>query len=804
MLSVTIVIFIFMDRMDKMVERVTQNHLLAAAQAASAYLTVEELDLFHTADDMDRPEWDAIRKRLQVFAEEYNVLFVYYWRDYGDGRIQYIIDNDEDVEYMVTPEMFFYIDGDPITAETVPLVMSGGIWTSDLGAYTTSWYHLISAIAPVFNDDGTVYCAAGVDLSDEIILAQRNNVSSIRYVMICSLFLSILLGSLGMWAHRRKAIESENASIAKSEFLTIMSHEIRTPLNAVIGFSEIELLGELPEFSKENIRQIHQSGMTLLGIIGDILDISKIEAGRFELEPVEYDIASLLSETLDLNLIRIGSKPINFTLEVESDLPQYLVGDALRIKQVLSNLLSNAIKYTNEGAVSLKVEWDNIKALSNESEEVLLRFIVRDTGIGIRKEDMGKLYESYTQLDSGVNRRLDGTGLGLTITKTIVEMMDGKISASSEYGKGSVFTAEIVQKLLVRDSFEHACIGEETAEDLRNFRHKTVRSDEQVERPWLPNGRVLVVDDNVANLRVARGMLIPYGISADTAISGQEAIEKVRLSVSSGSDKSRYDLIFMDHMMPEMDGIETVAKIQSISRHVPIVALTAHALRGMREIYIKSGFVDYLTKPLSMRSLDGILKKWIPESAYYLPLISDDNIAPVKNQDIVTNAQLIDKLNHFRVSFESDHNIDSELFMRFVTFVDSLGTGAVDLEAGEKARQIVEAGKNEDLHEIRKALPAFCELVRNSMRGCIDIENAIASDYGEFLYSDTPEKILPELKKALLTGDINTSVIMLKELEAARPDPAGRELFRLLSDFLSEGKIDRAIDALFFWERFDK
>jgi len=342
--------------MDRMVERVTQNHLLAAARAASTFLTVEELDLFHTADDMDRPEWEAIRKRLQEFADEYNVLFVYYWRDYGDGRIQYIIDNDEDIEDMVTPELFFYIDSDPITAETVPLVMSGGIWTSDLGAYTTSWYNLISGIAPVFNDDGTVYCAAGVDLSDEIILAQRNNVSTIRSVMLGLLILSILLGGMGMWVYNKKAIESESASIAKSEFLTTMSHEIRTPLNAVIGLSEIELQSEMQDSSKENIKQIHQSGTTLLKIIGDILDISKIEAGKFDLDLAEYETAFLISDTLQLNMVRIGSKPIDFILEIDEDFPKRLVGDELRINQILNNLISNAIKYTNAGKVILKIK----------------------------------------------------------------------------------------------------------------------------------------------------------------------------------------------------------------------------------------------------------------------------------------------------------------------------------------------------------------------------------------------------------------------------------------------------------------
>ena len=295
MLLVTVVISVYIKRMESAMEESIQNHLLLAAQTASTYLTTEELDLFHTGEDMERPEWELIRTRLRDFAAKYRVLYVYYWR-YSYGRIQYIIDNDENEESMVTPELFFYLDEDETTAEVVPAIMAGQIWASDLGAYTTSWENLISGLAPVFNADGTVYAAAGVDLSDEIIMVQRNNIRIMGTVLIFSFVLSVLSGFLGMWLYHKKATQSENANKAKSQFLSTMSHEIRTPMNAIIGIAQIELQKNgLPEEYAGAFEKIYKSGCSLLGVINDILDLSKIETGKLELNPTVYDVLSLYS-----------------------------------------------------------------------------------------------------------------------------------------------------------------------------------------------------------------------------------------------------------------------------------------------------------------------------------------------------------------------------------------------------------------------------------------------------------------------------------------------------------------------------
>jgi signal transduction histidine kinase/response regulator RpfG family c-di-GMP phosphodiesterase len=404
-----------------------------------------------------------------------------------------------------------------------------------------------------------------------------------------------------------------NASNAKSEFLAAMSHEIRTPLNAVIGMSEIELRKNLPESSRDNIVQIHQSGSSLLGIINDILDISKIEAGGFELVPMEYETASLLSDTVNLNRVRIASKSIVFVLEIDGNFPRKLNGDELKIKQVLNNILSNSIKYTMEGTVTLSVSWER----AIKKNEALIRFAVRDTGVGIRKEDIKKLFTSYTQLDVKANRKIEGTGLGLEISKKLVDMMSGKITVESEYGKGSVFTVEIIQGIA-----DYIPIGEETAEKLKNFSYIQERKGEDINRSWMPYCKVLVVDDLPVNLQIARGLLEPYGLKVDSAESGQKAIELVKLTASQGRD---YDIVFMDHMMPEMDGIEATAAIRlwekerqekdtgKLRKQIPIIALTANAVVGMREMFIEKGFNDFLSKPIDVYKLDEMLVRWIPE-----------------------------------------------------------------------------------------------------------------------------------------------------------------------------------------------
>jgi PAS domain S-box-containing protein len=413
---------------------------------------------------------------------------------------------------------------------------------------------------------------------------------------------------------RRREMEiqtmaAQDASEAKSSFLATMSHEIRTPLNAIMGFSEIELQKKLPEDTYANLEKIYNSGSTLLGIINDILDISKIEAGNFELIPVSYDIPTMINDTVQLNIGRIGSRPLVFKLFIVPTIPVRLNGDELRVKQILNNLLSNAFKYTDQGEVNLRVEWEKDK--KNE-RDIWLIFAVRDTGRGIKREDLGQLFSKYVQFDTRANRHIEGTGLGLPITKNMVELMHGTIVVESEYGKGSVFTVRIRQGVA-----DPAPIGEKTAEDLRHFRFmiKSMTHGRNLIRSSMPYGRILIVDDVQTNLDVAKGLMLPYGLVIDCASGGMEAIEKIR---SAGNDPGtkKYDLVLMDHMMPGIDGIETVKIIRKeidsdYARTVPIIALTANALKGNEGMFLSSGFNGYISKPIDIFKLDAALNKWI-------------------------------------------------------------------------------------------------------------------------------------------------------------------------------------------------
>ena len=396
--------------------------------------------------------------------------------------------------------------------------------------------------------------------------------------------------------------EAENeaglASKAKGNFLASMSHEIRTPLNAIIGLIEIELRRDLPLEDLDNLRKIRTSGNLLMGIINDILDMSKIESGRFELVPTEYVFADMINDTVALNAVRIGSKRIKFLVTIDEQIPCKMKGDELRIKQLLSNLLSNAFKFTHEGNVELRASW------SPDSEGARITFDVTDTGIGIRDDDMKKLFSEYTRIYQSDTREVEGTGLGLSISKGLCEMMGGSITAKSEYGKGSVFSVDIWQGIV-----DATPIGEQVASALMRFSYKAETYKPGVDFVPMPYARVLIVDDLDINLEVAAACLAPYQISVDVTDNGADAVQMIK------DGEPRYDLIFMDHMMPGMDGIETTRAIRALgtdyAASVPIVALTANALVGNDKMFADNGFQDFLSKPIEIEKLDEVLHKWV-------------------------------------------------------------------------------------------------------------------------------------------------------------------------------------------------
>jgi PAS domain S-box-containing protein len=371
--------------------------------------------------------------------------------------------------------------------------------------------------------------------------------------------------------------EAKAASKAKSDFLSNMSHEIRTPMNAVLGMTELLLHEPLDSRQMDYVNDINKSAKSLLSIINDILDMSKIEAGMLELNPINYNFPMLLDNICSMLRCVAEKKNIEFRLETGSNIPELLFGDDIRLRQILTNICGNAVKFTEKGSVVLKV------ATANQS----LLFKIIDTGIGIKKEAIADLFTPFTQTDMQKNRNIVGTGLGLSITKAFVEMMGGNVMIESEYGHGTIFTVMIPLVEGRKDAGE--------------------QKTEKIESLFITGANILVVDDNEFNLKVAKGLLGLSNVEACTASSGKEAILSIQ--------ENDYDIVFMDHMMPEMDGVETVGFIRKMGKKyssLPIIALTANAIKGAREMFLANGFSGFISKPIDVYELNSILKEWLP------------------------------------------------------------------------------------------------------------------------------------------------------------------------------------------------
>jgi signal transduction histidine kinase/CheY-like chemotaxis protein/HPt (histidine-containing phosphotransfer) domain-containing protein len=821
---------IVMNQTISLLEEATQSRLLAVATAASEYVSAEELDRFHTPEDALAPEYGALRERLIDFAEKYNVLYVYYWRDYGDGRIQYIIDNDLDLATQMTTANFFELD------ENAQKTLDGEMRFTKLAEYTPTWDGLLSALAPVYDRDGNLCCIAGVDISNEPIIVQRDDTNLLNTIRIIALLVSIIISGFIIYLYSTAMRQSRQASVAKSNFLANTSHEIRTPMNAIIGMSDLALRQELPDAARKYILNIRRAGNSLLSIINDILDVSKIEAGKLTIEIFEYQFSSLINDCINIIRMRLGGKYIRFATNIDSKIPERMEGDMTRIRQVLLNLLSNAVKYTKEGHILLTAEAIGPEQAEMGRDRIVLRFTVADTGIGIKKEDMERLFTGYAQFESHKNRGLEGTGLGLAISRNLCRLMGGDLNAESVHERGSVFTATIPQTVkdpkplaLVNDpeskaallyerrkiyaiSFKYsfanlgvkvmqveadellgalangnwpfAFVSPDLAEaalsvirehnkrttivllanleetkvfqniptlsipayavsiaNVLNGVTKAVRKEGTEIGFTAPGAKILVVDDIESNLEVAKGLLGLYQINIDTATGGEEA---VRMAL-----KTPYDLIFMDHMMPDMDGIEAVAAIRALDiKDVPIIALTANAISGVREMFLANGFNDYLPKPIEISSLDEMMARWLPaekkiqaRAGVKREVFSGGSGLHIPGVDVNRGINMtggveagyrkvlaqfcrdvLDRLGGLKAfSPETADGPDADRNLAaFVIHVHALKSAAGTIGAAEvsaAAAALEAAGKAGDLVAIGEDLPGFCENLTKLIEG---------------------------------------------------------------------------------------
>ena len=459
-----------------------------------------------------------------------------------------------------------------------------------------------------------------------ILLAVKKSNSMVKFISLKAQSNQELLKVVEI---KRK--EAKSAGKAKTDFLANMSHEIRTPMNAICGMSDLLLQTKLTDEQLDYVSTIKLSSDNLLSIINDILDFSKIEAGKMELVPQSYNLLSPLYSLQNTIDVRIGERPLDFKISIKRDMPTELYGDEVRVQQVILNLLTNAVKYSNQGHIELIVDYEKL-----ENDEIMLKATVKDQGIGIKKEDMPKLFEAFSQVDMERNHRIEGTGIGLTITERLVRSMGGSITLESEYGVGTTFYVSMRQKV---EDF-NSVIDTESTDDFVVISHSNilkgfVSGKKKIAKFIAPDAKVLVVDDNEANLKVAKGLMGQYKLSVRTCTSGKAALDILE------TDKS-FDILFIDHMMPEMDGVELTKILRSSNddylKYVPIIALTANAIKGVSEMFLANGFTEYLSKPIDTERLGEVLNKWIPENKKKEAMEEEESVAD-KNQAVDENEE---------------------------------------------------------------------------------------------------------------------------------------------------------------------
>jgi signal transduction histidine kinase/CheY-like chemotaxis protein len=610
-------------------------------------------------------------------------------------------------------------------------------------------------------------------------------VITILGVVLASI-LSVILWRINL---SKKKVDAESKQ--KSDFLAKMSHEIRTPMSAILGITEIQLQDRsLREDLREALGKIYNSGDLLLGIINDILDFSKIEAGKMELVPVKYYVSSMVNDIVQLNKIKYENKPIVFKLQVDELLPAELFGDELRIKQILNNLLSNAFKYTEKGEVLLSVSVEQTRVVSTNATII---FKVCDTGQGMTQDQIHKVFDEYSRFNLEANRTTQGTGLGMSITRNLVFMMEGTISVDSSPGKGTIVTIKLPQRI----EGAAAAIGKETAEALQQFKMSSVSQIEksQITYDPMPYGSVLVVDDVETNLYVAKGLLSPYELAIDTAVSGFETIDKVKAG-------GVYDIIFMDHMMPKMDGIETTKILREMGYNRPIIALTANALVGQAEMFMRNGFDGFISKPIDVRQLNATLNKMVRDKQPYEVIdaarqqkaakLAHEKTAPADSpltaetfvkdaKKTIATLELICKNEFRRTNDVNIFGITVHSMREALENIDETGLS-------KEAQKLEQAVHKKDFALIITETPAFIEALR---KVCDKMSKKAGGEPEDEDLAFLNEK-LQVVRKACEEHDKQTAKTVLVELKHKTWSKLTKDLLNTIIENVLKDKFDEA------------